>query len=133
MRGQDEGNWFPRWAVRSCEICWAFDLEKGILGLVEFAHRPYKSGATRMAHATNTHRPPVQATHGVAGYMRREETKHKKPLASRHSCHGHSVQPNPILLRPAASASLRCGLKAASLGPSGFGTALHCAVQPAPA
>lgn len=57
-------------------------LNSKVWRLVEFAHFPYKSGATQFGFALNAFRNAFQATLGVAGYMRRRETKCKKPLVS---------------------------------------------------
>lgn len=85
-------------------MCWAVGFEKKHRGLVAFAHRPHKSGARTVADPDGRLRWPLQATQGVAGYMRREETKCKKPLAGAKSS---AIQFSLILssfLKPAAVA-----------------------------
>ena len=100
---------------------WAFDLEGKKMGLVKNTRFPYKSGVSFVALRTNASRPPFQATQRVAGYMRREETKCKKPLVGAKSS---AIQFSPILLsllEPAA----RCltaptVFLAAGLGPGSW-------------
>lgn len=66
------------------------------VGVVTFAYRSYKSGATHRAPRVNVLLPALRATSGVAGSMRREETKYKKPLAGTQL--PAIVQPNPFEL-----------------------------------
>lgn len=62
--------------------------------MVTFAHRPYKSGATQGDISLNVLPWALWATFGVAGSMRREETKCKKPLVGTQL--PTIVQPNPF-------------------------------------
>ncbi|EGX50725.1 hypothetical protein AOL_s00068g1 [Orbilia oligospora ATCC 24927] len=62
--------------------------------LVTFAYHAPKSGATKRAFSVNTSTWALWATRGVAGSMRREETKCKKPLAGTQL--PAIVQPNPF-------------------------------------
>lgn len=62
--------------------------------VVLFAYRPYKSGATNVTFDANVLPQAFWATQGVAGSMRREETKCKKPLVGTQL--PATVQPNPF-------------------------------------
>lgn len=62
--------------------------------VVTFAYDAYKFGATHVTQNVNRVLLALWATQGVAGYIRREETKCKKPLAGTQL--PAIVQPNPF-------------------------------------
>ena len=86
--------------------------------VVPFAYRPYKTGATKVAFDVNALLQAFWATQGVAGSMRREETKCKKPLASTQLL--AIVQPNPS--EPSQPSSQQWLLACDQV----VGSALHC-------